>query len=448
VSSDKQQKLLSYSRKEYAEVVEFPVEIVGRDGLVRQYCFEDAIRLYQRRVTFAPIRYRDEELKSAEIVHCRMRINQIRKSYFFRFGWGAPHGCESGDDQFGYLAGELTAFFQRVLQVNARPDVQVERIPDEEVWYVTPKGNQVGMLLYVHEFHGGTDDKEREKFFGALKRLERDGADEGSLERLVAFHHTNDCGLILTARGQQFAELAATQGHEFESREEPTQWEALLDMVSRGQYEQGLILCHAMVRAQPWDKKAYQMGTLLSSFLGYELTAEEMGCLGVMYFPEQAELHYWIGMARRRQGKQQLAVQSFREALRCAPELNAARYYLTVSLVEMGHFRAAAGVVAAATSGIDDRRGQMLLVRLQQWLRWRSWMVWGGAVGQIFGILVALFSGVIGLLPISMGIVITWAGYRTFRIQVEQLQQLQRFDDIGYWLRRIQRERVSNTEAS
>ena len=39
-----------------------PVEIVGRDGVTRRYTFEDAIRLYQRRVTFAPIRYRDAEL--------------------------------------------------------------------------------------------------------------------------------------------------------------------------------------------------------------------------------------------------------------------------------------------------------------------------------------------------------------------------------------------------
>ena len=59
---DKSWKLQRYDRKDYTELVEFPVEIVGRDGVIRRYSFEDAIRLYQRRISFASVRYRDPDL--------------------------------------------------------------------------------------------------------------------------------------------------------------------------------------------------------------------------------------------------------------------------------------------------------------------------------------------------------------------------------------------------
>ena len=104
---DKNGKLQRYDRKDYSELVDFPVEIVGRDGVVRRYVFEDSVRLYQRRITFAPIRYRDAELAAAEVGHCRSRISQLRTSYFVQFGWGTPDGDTVGQELFGELAGEL-----------------------------------------------------------------------------------------------------------------------------------------------------------------------------------------------------------------------------------------------------------------------------------------------------------------------------------------------------
>ena len=89
---DKNGKLQRYDRKDYTELVDFPVEIVGRDGVVRRYTFEDSIRLYQRRITFAPIRFQDRDLARAEVNHCRSRIDQLRRSFFHRFGWGTPEG--------------------------------------------------------------------------------------------------------------------------------------------------------------------------------------------------------------------------------------------------------------------------------------------------------------------------------------------------------------------
>ncbi|MEC9388543.1 MAG: hypothetical protein VX944_00570, partial [Myxococcota bacterium] len=58
----KTNKIRRYRRKDYTSVVEFPVEIIGRDGMVRRYSFEESIRLYERRIASADIRYTDREL--------------------------------------------------------------------------------------------------------------------------------------------------------------------------------------------------------------------------------------------------------------------------------------------------------------------------------------------------------------------------------------------------
>ena len=49
---DKNRRLRRYGRKDYTQVVDFPVEIVGRDGVVRRYSFEELLR--QTRATAIP----------------------------------------------------------------------------------------------------------------------------------------------------------------------------------------------------------------------------------------------------------------------------------------------------------------------------------------------------------------------------------------------------------
>jgi tetratricopeptide (TPR) repeat protein len=205
---EKSVKLQRYDRKDYSELVEFPVEIVGRDGVVRRYSFEDSIRLYQRRVAFAHIRYRDVDLARAEVNHCRSRIEQLRRSYFHRFGWGTPEGHRSPDQNFGELAGELAAFICRVLGVDHRPGIEFAPVDDDHAgtstWYLRVENVQTGMLLYFHRFDGPQPDAVRDRFFARLKALETHGVPSGDAERLLAFHHTADCGFALTGRGGDF----------------------------------------------------------------------------------------------------------------------------------------------------------------------------------------------------------------------------------------------------
>ena len=83
---DKSHKIRRYTRKDYPAVVEFPVESIGRDGIVRRYSFEESIRLYQRRIASADLRYSDADLIQAEKQHCLSRIQQLRRSFFAHYG--------------------------------------------------------------------------------------------------------------------------------------------------------------------------------------------------------------------------------------------------------------------------------------------------------------------------------------------------------------------------
>ena len=101
---NKSHKIRRYKRKDYTAVVEFPVEIIGRDGVVRRYSFEESIRLYQRRIASADLRYSDTELIEAEKQHCINRINQLRKSFFARNGWPALEAVDRDSDGPSFMA--------------------------------------------------------------------------------------------------------------------------------------------------------------------------------------------------------------------------------------------------------------------------------------------------------------------------------------------------------
>ena len=113
---EKGRKMRRYSRKDYTQLVDFPVEIVGRDGVVRRYSFEESVRLYQRRIASAALRYHDDEVVSAEVEHCRSRIVQLRKSYFARYGWSGIHVMGATGALEDGLAAEVAAFIRRWLE--------------------------------------------------------------------------------------------------------------------------------------------------------------------------------------------------------------------------------------------------------------------------------------------------------------------------------------------
>ncbi|TNE87734.1 MAG: hypothetical protein EP330_17390 [Deltaproteobacteria bacterium] len=355
---DKSQKLQRYSRKDYTEIVDFPVEIVGRDGVVRRYSFEDSIRLYQRRVTFAPIRYRDDELVLAEVDHCRSRIDQLRRSYFHRHGWGTPPGEPDPLSVFGPVAGEIAAFLCRVLRVQGRPEVSVSAIDsdDSEVgcYLVRPLRSDAQMTLYVHAF--GPADPRRDAFFAQLKAMESSTDPD---ERLVAFHHTADCGLVITARGEDVEALERWQAEEDAWVDsEPTAYERLVEAARKQEYRTAVHRAEDIVREQPWHRNAYVIGGVVAAHLRDGFSAEEFGLVGSMYFPDDADMHYLAGVGRAEQGRRKEALESLERALELSPSDVSARVLHVLLLLDAAQYRSAARSLRAHQG--HDRRLNLL----------------------------------------------------------------------------------------
>ncbi len=457
---DKNHKLQRYSHKDYSELVDFPVEIVGRDGVIRRYTFEDSIRLYQRRITFAPIRYRDRDLIDAEVDHCRYRIDQLRRSFFYRYGWGTPDGAPDPEAVFGELAGEVAAFLRRVLRCEGRPDVRVEPVEEGSdgvsTWFLLPAGARTGMLLNVHRFEGGEREMGRERFFAALETLQRplrqhDGPPDPDAdgERLLAFHHTADCGLVLTGQGGQGDVLASLTRDDGVIRDiRPTRWDRLVDQVRLGQYQDAFGTARRLVREQPLHRRAYVVGAALASFLGAPQDAEELSVLGGLYFPDDADLAYWRGLSRWQQGRLREAGKDLHRALTMSPDDALARFLLVVVRFDQGRWLEASRVLRQrpASAARPERRDARRLDLLARAARLFA-LAGSAALGLVVvGLVLLPWLGALAVAPVALGALFGVLSMFALRQEVRRLLDLHRFDDVSAWVRRVGRASTVDAE--
>jgi len=409
---DKDWKLHRYTKKDYTETVEFPVEIVGRDGVVRRYGFEESIRLYQRRITFAAMRYADEQLVEAEMLHCRSRIEQLRRSYFERFGWDFGAGDVDPTQAFGDIAGEIAAFLCRVLQSPGRPEVSVEPVQGADfggaenplsVWYVVPHGFTSGMMLYLFRFEGA--EPLRERFMAELRGFEAADAVASDGERLIAFHHSIDCGMYLSARGAEFEAYAARQGPEdAEGELLPTRWDQVLKLIRSGRQEEALQQCRLVVAEQPWHRRAYVMGGDLALRLRSYVDAEDFALLGLHFFPSDALLWFHCGYARDQQRRFVESGDALDKALSLNPGYTAARIVRVAQAARRHQWRVVSALLAqGATAKPDARTGQATLASLARLTR--AWRVARAAVAgvSVFGVgaLLIAVSGSTSMLAVA-----------------------------------------------
>jgi tetratricopeptide (TPR) repeat protein len=443
--SDKSTRLDRYSRKDYTEIVDFPVEIVGRDSVVRRYSFEDSIRLYQRRITFASLRYRDADLVDAEVGHCRARIEQLRRSYFHKFGWATPVDEASPIDRLGPIAGEVAAFLCRVLRAEGRPDVRIEPVAgegtDTSTWFVLPVGRD-GLLLYVYVLGEGASDPARDRFFTHLKGLEAQEVGPDS-EHLLAFHHTADCGLVLTSPTGE--DLGADPDSEAdpESMIEPTPWDEVLDVVRRGDLPRALTRCQELVQEQPWHREAYGVGAVLAVALDRPAAAIDLATLGTSYFPADPALMHYDGLARARVGGFADAVEPLEAALAIDPDAVATRLVLVGVLLALGRVADAKRTIAALRfTRPDEPRLVPALRQIEAVLRWRpallalgGALVAAGVVGLGLGAWAGAVAAALGIAQILVVRVVT-------RLLAKRALRHPRLDDVTAGVRRARRSRA------
>ena len=305
---DKNRKLRRYDRKDYTQVVEFPVEIVGRDGVVRRYTFEESIRLYQRRIASAEARYVDLELARAEAEHCRRRIEQLRRSYLERYGDGGLRSVRvvAGGPA---LAGEVTAFLRRCLgSTQALDQVEIEHagtLEHCEAYGASVDGAGT-LVLYLYSFEQPGDCERREAFFAQVKLLQLQRPGVEGVEQLVAFHHSADYGMVLSGSGataHQASGRTVEQGAESELDAPPAAHANALERLSRGDYEGALRAFERSYEHEHYRRTAYLGAAFVADQLGAFGRAGLAAEMGSRYFPDDPSMAWHLAVARLRQGQ-------------------------------------------------------------------------------------------------------------------------------------------------
>lgn len=316
---DKVLKLRRYGRKDYTLLVDFPVEIVGRDGVVRRYSFEESIRLYQRRIASAPNRYTDMDVAEAEVAHCRRRIEQLRRSYFARYGWFEIHTPPGARPVEEGLAGEVAAFLRRCAE-GTDLDPETLKITllgegDPHIFYVERSGEAEALsgpfLLYLYRFADGQEGSSREAFFGFLKILQGVRQVAEGVETLVAFHHTADCGLVLTGQPGDLSEAARAAGmmnlppldglFQDEGRSEDPSRDASL-LLRSGRKREALEAFLTIYQQNPWRRTAAVSAAAAADALGLFRDAETVAVMASRYFPDDPDVAYQLALSRLRTG--------------------------------------------------------------------------------------------------------------------------------------------------
>lgn len=331
---DKVRKLRRYERKDYSQLVDFPVEIAGRDGVVRRYSFEESVRLYQRRIASAAARYDDGELVDAEVDHCRSRIGQLRRSYFARYGWAASQVGDRPGLLAGEFAGEVAAFLRRALGESASAsgaDAPSFALVDDaeyyQLYYVRAGGpGQEPWLLYLFRFADVGTCPGRDAFFRSLKLLQVASTQRAGVEQLVGFHHTADCGLILTGRDPADAgELSSLDGPErvewlgFDVLDgDPVQ--RAFSALRAGRLAESLASFCEAYEAQPFRRAAYVGAGIVADQLGAHAAAETAALMGVRYHPSDALLHHHLAVVHARAGRLAAARTAVASVRRLAPD--------------------------------------------------------------------------------------------------------------------------------
>lgn len=381
-------RLRRYQRKDYTQLIDFPVEIVGRDGQVRRYSFDESVRLYQRRIRSAAVRYDDLALVTAEVAHCRQRVEQLRRSYLEHFAWGPLRiGSESGRVR-GALLAEVVAFLRRVFPSGEGPppvDLTLLDGGEDDLWFVRFRPSGRTWLVYARPL-----DPERPELRASFRALARRLATMPSgpeVERLVATFEGPDVGLILTGAGEWDGPPPPAAG------------------------EDPLATFAADPDADPWltGMLALQEGCVGDAVRAFELGLERA--------PTSLPLAQAAAVVALLDSQPERAEMLARRGLLAHPGDPRCRYLLGVALARLGRFREAEEALPAHP--VDPR--QVLLRSLLLIADWKlltaAWTLFGpGApkvaaerwVGRALGVVRSRVAAALVAVGIGLGIA-AWA---------------------------------------
>lgn len=359
MAGSKWEKLRAYAQKDYSEFIDFPVELVGKDGVIRRYTYEESLLVYQKRIESAHQRYRDPDLAEAEIDHCYKRIEQLKRS------WRQLSASRAAQGESSYRrpstegeAAEACKRFVRSWYVKALAGrippsdepvnvylTLLERQGALRVFYVSLAGSPEGHLLYVFTFSPDETegDKARRQFAQYVKILESNARLGGDgVERLLGKKSNERYGFILTGSSEEMprpvADPNAAPSQLSKERldalieNEPDNAEAHyaigIAYTNENDFENALQHLTVAVTLQPFHLGAHlALAALCDQTESYE-HAEPYCLMARSYFPGNPRVHFNLGLVYMRQERYEEALPSFERCLELEPENAQARYFV------------------------------------------------------------------------------------------------------------------------
>jgi hypothetical protein len=336
MSVERSSRLRRYLRKDYTQLVEFPVEIIGRDGQIRRYSYDDSVRLYQRRIRSAPMRYDDGDLIDAESRHCRQRIEQLRRSYLEHFGWGSLRSGEVGGLLAGPLGAEVVSFLRRVFAAGrdgpTSLSLSLVRSEDHDVLYVTCSVRKRSWFLYAYRLDEGGPPTARDSYRQMLRQLASVPAGP-AVERLFVVHEGADVALLLSGEGEWDGPVVGMPPEDgggllSESAgaiEEGDAWAAGLRALHDGAVAEAVRTFEHGMEAQPLRACFAQAVAVVALLDNQRERGEFAARFGTLQHPGDPLLAYLLGVAVARAGR-------FAEARALLPAPRTEPYLLHVVL--------------------------------------------------------------------------------------------------------------------
>jgi tetratricopeptide (TPR) repeat protein len=409
--NERSQKLKSYDTKDYSEVIEFPVELVDRDGVVRRYSYEESLAVYHRRIQSAPWRYADEDLIRAEIGHCSRRIDQIKRSHEERARAGVSTPSLNPRASLGQGYDILRRYYRSALRdrgmvVDGELPLRLALLEDRSdcrTYHVGFGAGRSEHLLYVFPFDRASDSDPRAAY-NAARAQYRGQLPGPGVERLLLEEEVPEAGYLLTggsavtdalgalARDVPTPPAAPRPGAQVESS--PLDWmhadlspPQIDEDAPHTAFELGVAALRAergdealehlrrAVEENPWHREGYLALLAVLDGAGLNEEAEMYGTMAAHYLQDDGLVRYRRGINMVRQGRLTEAVASFDEAGVLDGSLYQPSYFAAHLLLARG--RDLDGAIARMELAARAAPEELKLDRLLRALRTTRAMRWG-----------------------------------------------------------------------
>ena len=264
--------------KKYSDYIDFPVEIVGKDGIVRYYTFEESISLYQRRIRLARLRYDTPAERKKELDHCSNRIAQLRRSFFARYGWESFKLVNQLPQELSIeLSGEISAYLRRQFGcgIEKTPALLECLIEEKEFWVFSIAIQDWQGMLYC-----GTQSSQIEALAAQF-----DSEPKKDVEYIVDTYAVRDFTVLVTSVSGVLTPTKATRIVTVPSIN------IIYQSISDGDLVHGLALCIQLVDKEPYNKQAYWAGLILCEQLRVHSQGLMLSEMAISNFPNEIMFH-------------------------------------------------------------------------------------------------------------------------------------------------------------